>query len=75
MAPGTPELERERLQSRGDRSIDGAKTMLTRASLSIFLAAVLLLAAQKFAKAQEAGKIGPPLQTVKAFGDDFRLPR
>jgi sugar lactone lactonase YvrE len=24
-------------------------------------------------KAQDSGKVGPPLETVKAFGDDFRL--
>jgi sugar lactone lactonase YvrE len=50
-----------------------SRTRLTRASVSIFLAAGLLVAAQKFAEAQDAGKVGPPLQTVKAFGDDFRL--
>jgi len=35
------------------------------------LAACMLAAVP--AAAQEAGKVGPPLETVKAFGDDFRL--
>ena len=39
--------------------------------LGIVLAAGMLAAAP--AAAQEAGTIGPPLETVKAFGDDFRL--
>ena len=30
-------------------------------------------AAQNPAEAQDLGKIGPPLETVKQFGDDFRL--
>jgi sugar lactone lactonase YvrE len=47
--------------------------MLARASLSIFLAAGILAAAQNSGKAQDFGKVGPPLETVKAFGDDFRL--
>jgi hypothetical protein len=47
--------------------------MLARASVSIFLAAGILAAAQESSGAQESGKVGPPLETVKAFGDDFRL--
>jgi sugar lactone lactonase YvrE len=47
--------------------------MLARASVSIFLAAGMLAAAQDSSAAQEPGKVGPPLETVKAFGDDFRL--
>jgi hypothetical protein len=49
------------------------RTLLARASVSIFLAAGVLAAAQNCGEAQEAGKVGPPLETVKAFGDDFRL--
>ena len=48
------------------------RTLLARASVSIFLAVGVLAAAQNCAEAQEAGKVGPPLETVKAFGDDFR---
>jgi sugar lactone lactonase YvrE len=43
----------------------------------IFLAAVMLAAAPAVAQPPKApqnpGKVGPPLETVKAFGDDFRL--
>jgi sugar lactone lactonase YvrE len=49
------------------------RTLLAHASVSIFLAAGILAAAQNCGEAQEAGKVGPPLETVKAFGDDFRL--
>jgi hypothetical protein len=49
------------------------RTLLARASVSIFLAVGILAAAQNCGEAQEAGKVGPPLETVKAFGDDFRL--
>jgi sugar lactone lactonase YvrE len=48
-------------------------TILARASVSVLLAAGLLVAAQDFAEAQDSGKVGPPLETVKTFGDDFRL--
>jgi sugar lactone lactonase YvrE len=48
-------------------------TMLARASVSIFLAAGVLAAAQDRAEARDSAKVGPPLETVKAFGDDFRL--
>jgi sugar lactone lactonase YvrE len=48
-------------------------TMLARASVSIFLAAGVLAAAQDCAEARDSAKVGPPLETVKAFGDDFRL--
>jgi sugar lactone lactonase YvrE len=48
-------------------------TMLARASVSIFLAAGVLAAAQDCAEARDSSKVGPPLETVKAFGDDFRL--
>src|ERR1700757_552079 len=37
----------------------------------LFLLTSLLSTAP--AAAQESGKVGPPLETVKAFGDDFRL--
>jgi sugar lactone lactonase YvrE len=41
------------------------------ARFGMVLAACMLAAAP--AAAQDAGRIGPPLETVKAFGDDFRL--
>ena len=47
--------------------------MLGRASVRIFLTAVILAAAQNSGEAQDFGKVGPRLETVKAFGDDFRL--
>jgi sugar lactone lactonase YvrE len=47
--------------------------MLARASISVLLAAGILAAAHDSGKAQDSGKVGPPLETVKAFGDDFRL--
>jgi sugar lactone lactonase YvrE len=47
--------------------------MLARASVSVLLAAGILAAAHDSGKAQDSGKVGPPLETVKAFGDDFRL--
>jgi sugar lactone lactonase YvrE len=47
------------------------------AAAGIFLAAGLLCgspaSAQSFADIQNPGKVGPPLETVKTFGDDFRL--
>jgi sugar lactone lactonase YvrE len=47
------------------------------AAIGIFLAAGVLAAApavaQGFADIQNPGKVGPPLETVKTFGDDFRL--
>ena len=47
------------------------------AAIGILLAAGVLAAApaaaQSFADIQNPGKVGPPLETVKAFGDDFRL--
>jgi sugar lactone lactonase YvrE len=49
------------------------RTMLARASISIFLAAGILAAAQASGEPQASGHVGPPLETVKAFGDDFRL--
>jgi sugar lactone lactonase YvrE len=48
-------------------------TMLARASVSIFLAAAILAVAQQSSEAKASGKIGPSLETVKTFGDDFRL--
>ena len=47
------------------------KTTMASAFVSIVLAAGALAAAP--AAAQNSGKAGPPLETVKAFGDDFRL--
>jgi sugar lactone lactonase YvrE len=44
---------------------------MARACGSAFLAAGVLATVP--AAAENTGKIGPPLETVKAFGDDFRL--
>jgi hypothetical protein len=44
---------------------------MARACGNILLEAGVLAAVP--AAAENAGKIGPPLETVKAFGDDFRL--
>jgi sugar lactone lactonase YvrE len=49
------------------------KTMLARASVRIVLAVGILAVAQNSGDARDSGKVGPPLETVKAFGDDFRL--
>jgi sugar lactone lactonase YvrE len=49
------------------------RTTLVRASASIFLAAAILAAVQESGEAKGSGRAGPPLETVKAFGDDFRL--
>jgi sugar lactone lactonase YvrE len=49
------------------------RTTLVCASASIFLAAAILAAAQEPGEAKGSRKVGPPLETVKAFGDDFRL--
>jgi sugar lactone lactonase YvrE len=47
--------------------------MLARAFVSVVLVAGILAAARNSSEAQDIGKIGPPLETVKDFGDDFRL--
>jgi sugar lactone lactonase YvrE len=47
--------------------------MFARASVGILLALSTLAATQQAGEAREAGKVGPPLETVKTFGDDFRL--
>lgn len=44
-----------------------------RLALRILLATALLAAVPHSTRAEDAGKVGPPLQTVKTFGDDFRL--
>jgi sugar lactone lactonase YvrE len=49
------------------------RTTLAHTCVSILLAAGILAAGQDSGEAQESGKVGPPLETVKAFGDDFRL--
>jgi sugar lactone lactonase YvrE len=49
------------------------RTMSARASVSILLAVGILAATQNAGNAQDASKVGPPLETVKTFGDDFRL--
>ena len=43
----------------------------TRMAVSVLLTAGVVAAVP--AAAQNSGKVGPPLETVKAFGDDFRL--
>jgi sugar lactone lactonase YvrE len=49
------------------------RTVLARATVGVLLIAGMLAAAQNSAEARDLGKIGPPLETVKQFGDDFRL--
>jgi sugar lactone lactonase YvrE len=49
------------------------RTTLVRASVSIVLTAVILATTPDPIEARISGKVGPPLETVKAFGDDFRL--
>jgi hypothetical protein len=49
------------------------RTVLARVSVGVLLIAGMLAAAQNAGEAQDLGKIGPPLETVKQFGDDFRL--
>src|SRR5882757_10500407 len=49
------------------------RTRLARASVSFILAAGIFVAVSDSGEAQESGKIGPSLETVKTFGDDFRL--
>jgi hypothetical protein len=41
--------------------------MLVRASVSIFLAAGILTAVPDSGEAKDFGKVGPPLETVKAY--------
>jgi sugar lactone lactonase YvrE len=45
---------------------------MARASVGMILATACVLAAAP-ATAENPGKVGPPLETVKAFEDDFRL--
>ena len=47
------------------------RTRMAHACGSMFLAVGVL--ARTPAAAEDGGKFGPPLETVKAFGDDFRL--
>jgi sugar lactone lactonase YvrE len=49
------------------------RNILARASVGILLVAGTLAAARNSVEARDLGKIGPPLETVKEFGDDFRL--
>jgi sugar lactone lactonase YvrE len=49
------------------------RTTLVRASVSILLTAVILAATQDPVEARTSGKVGPPLEIVKSFSDDFRL--
>jgi sugar lactone lactonase YvrE len=60
-----------------DRQVIGecmvTRTMLARASVKIVLAASFLGAAQNSSQARDFRQVGPPMETVKTFGDDFRL--
>jgi sugar lactone lactonase YvrE len=50
------------------------RSMLGRVSVGILLVMGILVATKDSGEAQVSSKvIGPPLETVKAFGDDFRL--
>src|ERR1700688_1835801 len=49
------------------------RTTLAHASVSILLAAGFLTAVQNSGPEQDTGKFVPTLETVKRFGDDFRL--
>jgi sugar lactone lactonase YvrE len=49
------------------------RTTLIRASFSILLTAVIFAATQDPVEARTSGKVGPPLEIVKSFSDDFRL--
>jgi sugar lactone lactonase YvrE len=49
------------------------RTTLVRASVSILLTAVIFAATQDPVEARTSGKVGPPLEIVKSFSDDFRL--
>ena len=48
-------------------------TIVSRMFVSALLAAGFLAAAQNYGHARDAGVVGPPLETVKSFEDDFRL--
>jgi sugar lactone lactonase YvrE len=63
----------EQLRSIGVGGFMKMRNLWVRASVSIGLAAGILAAAQNSGEAQESGKVGPPLEIVKTFGDDFRL--
>ena len=64
---------RERLRSIYDGRPMKTRMTLTRASIYLFLAIGLLTAAAESSKAQDFGKVGPPLEIMKTFGDGFRL--
>jgi sugar lactone lactonase YvrE len=49
------------------------RTIVSRMSVSALLAAGFLAAAQNYGHAKDAGAVGPPLEAVKTFGNDFRL--
>jgi hypothetical protein len=49
------------------------RTILARASVGILLVAGVLATARNSVEAKDLSKIGPPLEIVKEFGDDFRL--
>jgi sugar lactone lactonase YvrE len=49
------------------------RTTLDRACVCLFLAMGVLAATRDSSEAQDLGKVGPPLETVKTFADDFKL--
>jgi sugar lactone lactonase YvrE len=49
------------------------RTVLARVSVGVLLIAGMLAAAQNSVEAKDVSKIGPSLEIVKQFGDDFRL--
>ena len=49
------------------------RTILSRMSVSALLTAGFLAATQNHGNARDAGVVGPPLEAVKTFGNDFRL--
>ena len=49
------------------------RTIVSRMSVSHLLAAGLLVAMQNCGHARDASVVGPPLEAVKTFGNDFRL--
>src|ERR1700722_17146020 len=60
-----------------DRKVFGelmkTRTVLARVSVGVLLIAGMLAAAQNSVEAKDVSKIGPSLEIVKQFGDDFRL--
>ena len=49
------------------------RTILSRMFVSALLTAGFLAATQNHGNARDASVVGPPLEAVKTFGNDFRL--